>query len=86
MKFIHLADLHLGKSLYGVSLIDNGDQNFWVERFLEKTAGILPDAVVIAGDIYDRSAPSGDAVMLFNHMLTELEKNEHSGYDNGGKP
>lgn len=74
MKFIHLADLHLGKSLYGVSLIDNGDQNFWVERFLEKTAGILPDAVVIAGDIYDRSAPSGDAVMLFNHMLTELEK------------
>lgn len=74
MKFLHLADLHLGKSMYGVSLIDNGDQVFWAKRFLEKAAALKPDAVVIAGDVYDRSAPSGDAVMLLNHILTELEQ------------
>ena len=73
MKFLHLADLHLGKSLYGVSLIDNGDQTFWAERFLERVKELEPDAVVIAGDVYDRSAPSADAVMLLNHILTELE-------------
>ncbi len=74
MKFLHLADLHLGKSIYGVSLIDNGDQIFWARRFLEKAAALKPDAVVIAGDVYDRSAPSGDAVMLLNYILTELEQ------------
>lgn len=74
MRFLHIADLHLGKSLYGVSMIDNQDQVFWVDRFLEKTRELKPDAVLIAGDIYDRSAPSGEAVLLFNHMLTELEK------------
>ncbi len=74
MKFIHLADLHLGKSLYGVSMVDNGDQGFWIDRFLEKTDELLPDAVVIAGDIYDRSTPSGEAVALFNRMLTGLEE------------
>lgn len=74
MKFLHIADLHLGKSLYGVSMIDNQDQIYWVERFLEKAGELKPDAVLIAGDIYDRSAPSGEAVMLFNHMLTGLEE------------
>lgn len=74
MKFIHLADLHLGKSLYGVSLIDNGDQKFWVDNFLEKVRELKPDAVVMAGDIYDRSAPTGEAVALLNFMLTELEE------------
>lgn len=74
MRFLHIADLHLGKSLYGVSLIDNQDQVFWVERFLEKAKELEPDAVLIAGDIYDRSSPSGEAVMLFNHMLTALEE------------
>lgn len=74
MRFLHIADLHLGKSLYGVSMIDNQDQVFWVERFLEKAEELNPDAVLIAGDIYDRSAPSGEAVMLFNHMLTRLEE------------
>lgn len=76
MKFIHLADLHLGKSIHGVSLIDNRDQVVWVERFLETVDKIKPDAIVIAGDVYDRSAPAGEAVELFDHMLTELEKNK----------
>ena len=35
MRIIHLADLHFGKSIHGVSLLDNGDQAYWVDRFLE---------------------------------------------------
>ncbi|MDE7233304.1 MAG: metallophosphoesterase, partial [Lachnospiraceae bacterium] len=73
MKFLHLSDLHFGKSLYGVSLIDNKDQAYWTERFLEKVEELRPDAIVIAGDIYDRSAPSGEAVALLDSLLTRLE-------------
>lgn len=72
MKFLHLADLHLGKSIYGTSMIDNGDQKAWTERFLEKAREIKPDAVVIAGDVYDRSQPSGKAVQLLSSLVTEL--------------
>lgn len=72
MKFLHLADLHFGKSIHGVSLLENGDQPVWVQRFLEMAQGIRPDAVVIAGDVYDRSAPSGDAVALLDRMITGL--------------
>lgn len=72
MRFIHLADLHFGKSMHGVSLLENGDQGAWVGRFLKLAEEEQPDAVVIAGDVYDRSAPSGDAVQLLSHMLTAL--------------
>ena len=74
MRFIHLSDLHLGKSLYGISLIDHGDQGIWVDRFLQQAEALSPDGVVIAGDIYDRSAPSGDAVTLFGRMVARLEE------------
>lgn len=74
MRFLHLADLHLGKSLHGVSLIDNKDQEYFVDQFLKKAEELQPDAVVIAGDVYDRSAPSGEAVRLFDRFLTCLEK------------
>ena len=73
MKFLHLSDLHFGKSLHGVSLIDNKDQEYWKDRFLEKVDELQPDAIVIAGDIYDRSAPSGEAVELLDSLLTGLE-------------
>ena len=72
MKILHLADLHFGKSIHGVSLLEKGDQSFWVERFLERAETLRPDAVVIAGDVYDRSAPSGDAVELLSRLLTAL--------------
>lgn len=75
MKFLHLADLHFGKSIYGVSMMENGDQRVWVSRFLKLTQEVRPDAVVIAGDIYDRSAPSGDAVRLLDGMVTALAEN-----------
>ena len=74
MRFFHLADLHFGKSIHGVSLLDHGDQGYWVDQFLKLTERQLPDAVVIAGDVYDRSAPSGDAVALLSRLLTGLSE------------
>ena len=70
MKFFHLGDLHFGKSIYGLSMLD--DQRYFVNRFLECCALESPDAVVIAGDVYDRAAPSGDAVELLDFFLTKL--------------
>ena len=74
MRFLHLADLHFGKSIYGTSLLENGDQGYWVDRFLELANKLRPDAVVVAGDVYDRSAPSGDAVQLLSRLLTGLSE------------
>lgn len=72
MKIIHLADLHLGKSLHGVSLLEAGDQPHWVEAFLRLCEAQRPDAVVMAGDVYDRSAPAAGAVELLSRLLTGL--------------
>lgn len=72
MKFLHLADLHFGKSIYGLSMLENGDQQAWVENFLALAEEVKTDAVAIAGDVYDRSSPSGEAVELLDHMLMEL--------------
>lgn len=74
MKFIHIADLHFGKSMHGVSLIDNNDQPYWAEQFIELVKAEKPQAVLIAGDVYDRSAPSADAVALLSDFLTEIAK------------
>lgn len=70
MKFFHLSDLHLGRRMYEFSLID--DQKFILEELLCLAAEEHPDAVVIAGDIYDRAVPSAEAVELFDSFLTEL--------------
>ena len=72
MRFMHLADLHLGKSICGTSLIDNGDQRVWVERFQERVRSLRPDAVVIAGDVYDRGLPPGRAAQMLSALVTDL--------------
>ena len=72
MRFLHLADLHLGKTLHGVCLLSSGDQPHWVDGFLRLCGEIRPDAVLIAGDVYDRSAPAGGAVSLLSRLLTGL--------------
>lgn len=70
MKFFHLSDLHIGKQLHGFSLI--GDQIYILDRILELIRERKPDAVLIAGDIYDKSAPAGNAVAVFDRFLTGL--------------
>lgn len=72
MKLFHLSDLHLGKRLCGVPLIE--DQRLILEKIIEHIKSERPDAVMIAGDIYDRSVPPEEAVSLFDDFLFELSK------------
>ena len=71
MRFIHTADWHIGKSLKGVSLLD--EQNFLLNgEFLKLADDWKPDAIIIAGDIYDRGVPPIDAVDLFDEIIFKL--------------
>ena len=70
MKFIHLSDLHIGKRVNEVSMIE--DQEYILHQILEQTDRIQPDAVLISGDVYDKSVPSGEAVTLFDNFLFAL--------------
>ena len=70
MKFIHLSDLHLGKRLHEVNLLE--DQAYILQEILTIVEQEAPQAVVIAGDIYDKSVPSGEAVQLFDLFLNGL--------------
>lgn len=75
MKFFHVADLHFGKMLYNVQMVEN-DQPAWVEEFLKAVDRYQPEAVVMSGDIYDRRIPSPEAMKLFGHLLTELARRD----------
>ncbi len=70
MRFIHLSDLHLGKRLHDVSLLE--DQKDILLKILNIIDEESPDAVIIAGDVYDKSVPSGEAVELFDDFLVKL--------------
>lgn len=70
MKIIHTADWHLGKSLKNQSLIE--DQNYILQEFLKLVDAEKPDAVIIAGDVYDRSIPPVDAVNLFDEVIFKI--------------
>ena len=72
MRFLHISDLHLGKVIHGVSMLENGDQPAWIERFLALAEELRPDAVLIAGDVYDRGSPSGAAVALLSRLVEGL--------------
>ena len=68
MKFAHISDLHLGKRLYERSFLEE-DQPYILRQICEALREEKPDAVLIAGDIYDKSAPSAEAVRLFDDFL-----------------
>ena len=70
MKLIHLSDLHLGKRLREYSLME--DQEYILDRILGVVDVERPDAVIIAGDVYDKSVPSAEAVALFDGFLSKL--------------
>lgn len=70
MRFFHLSDLHIGKQLNRYSLAE--DQKHMLAQIVEKAKEYRPDAVVIAGDIYDKSVPSGEAYRLFDGFLNSL--------------
>ena len=60
MKLIHLSDLHLGKRINGFSMLE--DQKYILHEILRIIDEERPDAVLIAGDIYDKTVPSAEAV------------------------
>lgn len=70
MKFFHLADLHLGKRVNEFDLL--ADQRYILEQILGHARCHRPDAVLIAGDLYDRPVPSEAAVELLDWFLTAL--------------
>ena len=70
MKFFHLSDLHLGKRVNGYPMLD--DQKYILEKVIELIDRDHPDAVIIAGDVYDKSIPPVEAVNLFDDFLVSL--------------
>lgn len=70
MKFLHLGDLHLGKSLGDFDLIR--DQKYILDRILEIIKEQSVDSVLIAGDVYDKSVPSEAATNLLDYFLSSL--------------
>lgn len=75
MKFMHLSDLHLGKRVHEYSMIE--DQEHILKEIAEIAAEEQVDAVLIAGDIYDKSVPSEEAVNLMDHFLFTLAARNH---------
>ncbi|MCM1157463.1 MAG: exonuclease SbcCD subunit D [Bacteroidales bacterium] len=70
MKILHLGDLHIGKSVNDYSMIE--DQKYMLNQILEIGASRGIDAVLLAGDIYDKSVPSEEAVSVFDYFLCQL--------------
>lgn len=70
MKFIHISDLHIGKRIHEFSMIE--DQIYVLEQVTELVREEEADAVILAGDIYDKSVPSAEAVRVFDQFLSRL--------------
>ena len=71
MKFIHLADLHIGKRVNAFPMLE--DQRYILKQILTILREEQPDGgVILAGDIYDKTIPSAEAVELFDEFLTQL--------------
>lgn len=70
MKLIHLSDLHLGKRVCEMSMLE--DQEYILREILGIVADTRPDALLISGDVYDKSVPSAEAVTVFDDFLCRL--------------
>lgn len=72
MKIFHISDLHIGKKFKEFSMLD--DQEYILSEIIKTVDIEIPDCVVIAGDIYDKTIPPTDAVILFDKFLYDLSK------------
>lgn len=70
MKFIHISDLHLGKRVNEFSMLE--DQKYILKQILEICRERQTDAVLLAGDLYDKQVPSAEAVQVLDDFLTRL--------------
>lgn len=76
MKLFHTADWHLGKLVQGVYMTE--EQRVVLKQFLEAIDTEKPDAVIIAGDLYDRAVPPTEAVNLLDEILAEIVLKRHT--------
>ena len=72
MRFLHISDLHIGKRVNGISMIE--DQVHILGQIGEIAREREVDALVIAGDIYDKASPSAEAVTVFDAFLTQVAR------------
>lgn len=72
MKFMHISDLHIGKQVNGYSMIE--DQRYILKSILREVDKEDVDGVLIAGDVYDKSVPSAEAVTVLDDFLVRLAK------------
>ncbi|OKP97654.1 exonuclease SbcCD subunit D [Paenibacillus sp. P46E] len=70
MKIFHTADWHLGKLVQGVYMTEN--QQYILEQFIKDIESEQPDAIIIAGDLYDRAVPPTEAVQLLDRVLQKI--------------
>ena len=70
MKFFHISDLHIGLKLLNRDFRE--DQEYILEQIVKLAEKEKPDAVVIAGDIYDKAVPAAESVEVFDHFLEAL--------------
>ena len=78
MKFAHIADLHIGKRVHDFSMLE--DQRYILEEMLRIFDEEKVDGVLIAGDVYDKTVPSAEAVQVFDDFITKLAKMEMTIY------
>ena len=76
MRIFHLSDLHIGIRLYNYDLRE--EQEYIFNEIIEKMQEYKPDVIVIAGDIYDRAMPSGDAIEMFDRFINKIRETDSS--------
>lgn len=74
MKFLHTGDLHIGKKIFELSMLE--DQKYILDRIYDIAVREAVDAVLIAGDVYDRAVPPTEAVNLLDDFLTRFIENQ----------
>jgi exonuclease SbcD len=70
LRIVHTSDWHLGRTLHGEALLE--DQSWALDRMVEMLREVRPDALVVAGDVYDRAVPPPDAVSLLDDFVTRV--------------
>lgn len=78
MKLIHLSDLHIGKRVNEFSMLE--DQKHILDSIIEIIEAEVPDGILIAGDVYDKSVPSAEAVQLLDSFLCRIAENKIPAY------
>ena len=70
MRFFHISDLHIGLKLMNKDLSE--DQRYILDEIVKEVSLKKPDAIVIAGDIYNNAVPSSDAIEIFDKFISKL--------------